>query len=114
MEDDHSKEMRRLCRTTFEGIRSRESRQFSYSTQLEEIVRVHERMSENEMAFGLNLHQMSADLDALAHDVERGRKQWKTTGLSAEQRVQEAERALDKARQKYDSLAEDYDHAKTG
>jgi hypothetical protein len=114
MEDDHAKELKRLCRTTLESLKSRESRQFSYATQMEEVCRVHDRMAENETVFGLNLHQMSVDLDSLAHDMERGRKQWKTTGLAAENRVQEAERALDKAKQKYDSVADDYDMAKTG
>ncbi|KAF2674117.1 RhoGAP-domain-containing protein [Microthyrium microscopicum] len=114
MEDEHSKALRRLCQTTFEGMRSRESRQGSYGSQFEEVIRVHEKMADNEMTYGLNLHQMSVDLDTLAHDMERGRKQWKTTGLSAESRVQEAERALDKAKQKYNALAVDYDHAKSG
>ena len=114
MEDDHSKELRRLCRFTTDSIRNRESRQDSFAGQFVEIISMHERMAENEMSFGLNLHQMSVDLDNLAHEIERGRKQWKAQGLSAEQRVQEAEKALDKAKQKYDSLAEDYDHAKTG
>ena len=57
---------------------------------------------------------MSVDIDTLAHEIERGRKHWKSTGLAAEQRMQEAERLLEKAKQKYDSLAEDYDNAKTG
>jgi len=114
MEDHHSKEMRRLSRTVFDGIRSRDSRQGTYAAQLEKVAQLHESMAENSLAFGLNLHQMSTDLDTMAHEVERGRKQWKTTGIAAEQRVQEAERALDKAKQKYNSLAEDYDHAKSG
>jgi hypothetical protein len=113
-EDDHAKELRRLCKITMDGLRGRESRQGSYASQFEEVIKLHDRMAENEVSFSLNLHQMSADLDTLGYEVERGRKQWKQTGLAAEQRVQEAERMLEKAKQKYDSLAEDYDHAKTG
>jgi hypothetical protein len=114
MEDDHSKEMRRLCRLTAEALGGRDARPASFAYQFEEVIQMHERIAENELSFGLNLHQMSVDLDTLAHEMERGRKQWKATGLSAEHRVQEAEKALDKAKQKYDGLAEDYDHAKTG
>ena len=57
---------------------------------------------------------MHEDLHELAIEKERGRKQWKQTGLSAEKRVQDAEFAMEKAKIKYDSLAEDYDRARTG
>ncbi|GMF73486.1 unnamed protein product [Aspergillus oryzae] len=39
---------------------------------------------------------------------------WKQTGLSAEKRVMEAEAAAEKAKAKYESLAEQYDRVKTG
>ena len=50
----------------------------------------------------------------MAHDMERQRKQWKQSAMVAEQRYQDAVRLLEKSKQKYDSLAVDYDHAKTG
>jgi hypothetical protein len=71
-------------------------------------------MADNGLQFALNLHQMHEDLNQLAYEMEKGRKNWKQVGLTAEQKAQDAERQLDKAKQKYDSLAEDYDHAKTG
>ena len=46
--------------------------------------------------------------------VERGRKHWKQSGLSAEKRVSDSELLMDKAKAKYESLAEDYDRARTG
>lgn len=57
---------------------------------------------------------MHEDLQELATDKERGRKQWKLTGLSAEKKLQDSEFALEKAKMKYASLAEDYDRARTG
>ena len=71
-------------------------------------------MADNGIQFALSLHQMHEDLHELAIEKERGRKQWKQTGLSAEKRVQDAELAMEKAKIKYDSLAEDYDRARTG
>lgn len=114
MEEEHANHLRRLSKTTIDGLRSRDARQGSYAGQFEEVVRIHERMAENGTSFYLNAHQMSTDLEALAHDMERGRKHWKQTASASEQRVQEAERAHDRAKQKYDQLAEDYDRAKTG
>lgn len=57
---------------------------------------------------------MHDDLVELAASMERGRKQWKTTGLSNENRAVELENAMRKSKAKYDSLAEDYDRAKAG
>lgn len=75
---------------------------------------IHDRMADNGIQFALSLHQMHEDLHELAADKERGRKQWKQTGLTAEKRVQDSESAMEKARSKYNSLAEDYDRARTG
>ena len=71
-------------------------------------------MADNGTQFALSLHQMHEDLQELAADKERVRKQWKQTGLSAEKRVQDSETAMEKAKAKYNSLAEDYDRARTG
>ena len=71
-------------------------------------------MSDNGIQFVLSLHQMHEELQDLATNMERGRKQWKQSGLAAEKRVQDAEFAMEKAKAKYDSLAEDYDRARTG
>lgn len=57
---------------------------------------------------------MSEDLTELANNIERGRKQWKQTGLNAEKKVQDAEAQVEKAKAKYDSLAEQYDRVRTG
>ena len=71
-------------------------------------------MADNGIQFALSLHQMHEDLFELATEKERGRKQWKQTGLTAEKRVQDSESAMEKAKMKYNSLAEDYDRVRTG
>jgi uncharacterized protein YajQ (UPF0234 family) len=114
LEEEHANSLKKLCRVTLDGMARKESRQGSYAAHFDEVVRVHEVMAEHGVSFGLNAHQMSIDLDNLAHDMERGRKQWKQTALAAEQRVMDAERLLDKAKLKYDQLAEDYDGVRTG
>ena len=71
-------------------------------------------MADNGVQFALSLHQMHEDLHDLAANMERGRKHWKQNGLSAEKRVQDSESLMEKAKSKYDSLAEDYDRTRTG
>lgn len=57
---------------------------------------------------------MTDELHELANNSERGRKHWKQTGLNAEKRVQDAQFAMEKAKAKYNSLAEQYDRVRTG
>lgn len=71
-------------------------------------------MADNGVQFALSLHQMHEDLHDLAANIERGRKYWKQNGLNAEKRVQDSESMMEKAKAKYDALAEDYDRARTG
>ena len=71
-------------------------------------------MADNGVQFALSLHQMHEDLHDLATNIERGRKLWKQNGLTAEKRVQDAEALMEKAKAKYNALAEDYDRARTG
>lgn len=75
---------------------------------------IHERMADNGSQFAISLEQMHQDLLELAAGIERGRKQWKATGLANEQRVADLEAAMRKSKAKYDSLADDYDRARTG
>ncbi|KAI9776020.1 MAG: hypothetical protein M1839_000622 [Geoglossum umbratile] len=114
LEEVHASGLRKLCKTTHENIRRADNRQGSYAQQLEEVIRIHERMVENGLGFSLSLHQMHDDLLELAANMERGRKHWKQTGMNAERRVQDSESLMEKAKAKYDSLAEDYDRARTG
>lgn len=71
-------------------------------------------MADHGQQFSVSLQQMADDLHELATNIERGRKQWKQTGLSAEKRVVDAESSAEKAKAKYDNLAEQYDRVKTG
>lgn len=106
--------MRKISRSTHDNLRRPEHRQGSFIASYDEITRIHERMADNGSQFSSSLHQMHEDLVELAANIERGRKQWKGTGLSAEQRLVDAEAAMRKSKAKYDSLAEEYDRARTG
>ncbi|KAK5277174.1 Rho GTPase-activating protein, partial [Cryomyces antarcticus] len=114
LEEKHAQGLKKLCKSTHDSSHRPDSRQGSYVAQLDNVTRVHERMADNGVQFALSLHQMHEDLSDLANNVERGRKHWKQTGLNAEKRAQDAESTMEKAKSKYDSLAEDYDRARTG
>ena len=75
---------------------------------------MHERMADNGMQFALSIHQMHEDLNELSNNMDKGRKNWKHEGLNAEKRASDAEGLMERAKAKYDGLADDYDRAKTG
>lgn len=57
---------------------------------------------------------MHENLLQLANKMDGSRKTLKQTGLAAESKVQDAEKLAEKAKAKYDQLAEDLDRVKTG
>lgn len=114
LEEEQSQGLKKLCKTSNDAARRPDNRQGSYVQNYEEVIRIHDSMADNGVQFALSLHQMHEDLHDLVVNMERGRKQWKQSGLSAEKRVQDSEALMEKAKSKYDSLAEDYDRARTG
>lgn len=114
LEEEHAQGLKKLCKASHESSRRSDNRQGTYVQHYHEVISIHDRLADNGIQFSLSLHQMHEDLHDLAANIERGRKQWKQTGLSAEKRVQDSETLVEKAKAKYDSLAEDYDRARTG
>lgn len=89
-------------------------REGSFVIAYDEMMVIHDRMAENAVQFAQSLHQMHDDLVELATVAERNRKGWKTNALAAEQKVADLEAAMRKSKTKYDSLADEYDRARTG
>ena len=114
LEEEQAQGLKKLCRSSHDSVKRPDNRQGSYAQNYDEILSIHDRMADNGVQFALSLHQMHEDLHDLAANMERGRKHWKQSGLSAEKRVQESEALMEKAKSKYDSLAEDYDRTRTG
>ncbi|GAB7362858.1 hypothetical protein MBLNU230_g3160t2 [Neophaeotheca triangularis] len=114
LEEDQATGVKRLAKTQLDNLKRSDGKSGSYATQMAEVMRVHERMGDNGMQFALSLHQMHEDLNELSNTMERGRKQWKHEGLDSEKKATDAEALMQKAKLRYDSLAEDLDRAKTG
>lgn len=95
-------------------MRKPDSRHESYQKQFEQVLHANERIADNGTQFGLALHAMHENLLQLANKMDGSRKTWKQQGLAAENKVQDAEKLAEKAKAKYDQLAEDLDRVKTG
>lgn len=114
LEEEHAGSLKKLSRLTIDGLRKPDSRHESYSTQFEHVLHANERIADNGTQFGLALHAMHENLLQLANKMDASRKTWKQQGLNAENRVQDAEKLAEKAKAKYDQLADDLDRVKTG
>lgn len=79
---------------------------------IQDILEVYTQMAKHSNEFFLYLNQMQYDLNQLAEDAERKRKQIKQFGLAAEQRVLDAERQMERAKAKYDVLARELSNAR--
>ncbi|KAH8886809.1 putative GTPase-activating protein [Thozetella sp. PMI_491] len=114
LEDDHANGLKKLCRTSQDSIQRSDHRGGTFAKAYEDMMAIHERMADNGIQYAMSLHQMQEDLLELAAIAEKSRKGWKQNGLMAEQRYAELEAAMRKSKSKYDTLAEDYDRARTG
>jgi predicted nucleic acid-binding Zn-ribbon protein len=103
-----------MCRHSQESVQKGEHRGGSFAKAYDDMMTIHERMSENGVQFASSLMQMNEDLLELAAMSEKSRKGWKQSGLAAEQRVVDLETAMRKSKHKYDSLAEEYERVRTG
>lgn len=103
-----------MCRISQESAQKGEHRGGSFSKAYDDMMVIHERMSENGVQFSSSLMQMNEDLLELAVMAEKSRKGWKQSGLAAEQRVLDLETQMRKSKAKYDSLAEEYERVRTG
>ena len=114
MEDEHAQGVIKLSKAASEAAPKPEHRQGTYSKSYGAVSRMYDRAAEHGLQFSVAVHQMADDLHELAMNIERGRKHWKQTGLSAEKRVVDAETQAERAKAKYDSFAEQYDRVRTG
>ena len=104
----------RLSESAQAAAKRSDNRQGSYGRSYGQVGFMHKTIAENGSKFGMSLSSIHADLSEMSADKERFRKQLKHDSGTAEKRVQDAEMAMEKARGKYNSLAEDYDRARTG
>lgn len=114
LEEDNAQTLKKVCRVTQDNLRRPDHRQGTFSKAYDEMFYINDRMAENGSTFAASLQIMHDELIELATATERNRKHWKATGLAAEQKVTDLEQTMRKSKAKYDSLADEYERAKTG
>ncbi|KAG9067554.1 hypothetical protein KI688_012338 [Linnemannia hyalina] len=84
-------------------------KQGSYGDGWNHILEMHERMGNNRLELSRDLQVVSEELSAIYKETDRSRKQFKEAGAKQERIVQDHEQNLDKAKQKYDTLTEEWE-----
>lgn len=114
VEEKHAQSLKRLARGTHDLVRRPESRGGTFAQCFEDSTKIHDRMADNGTQFASSLNHMYDELQETIVNIERSRKHWKQTGLEAEKKVADAESGMNKAKGRYNNLAEQYDRARTG
>lgn len=114
IEDRHAQGYKKLLRHATESIRKPEARQGSYAKNFAESLQIHDRMAENTLQLSAALTLMADEVRDMAENAERGRKQWKHATIDAEKKLSDAESAQQKAKDRYNAAAEQYDRVRTG
>ncbi|KAF9349146.1 hypothetical protein BGX34_002013 [Mortierella sp. NVP85] len=75
------------------------------------VLEIHERLGNNRLEFSRDLQVLSEELSSIYKETDRSRKQFKEAGAKQERIVQEHEQNLEKTKQKYDTLTEEWERA---
>ncbi|KAG0206326.1 hypothetical protein BGX28_002227 [Mortierella sp. GBA30] len=94
-----------------DGPNSAHYKQGSYGDCWSHILEMHERMGNNRLEFSRDLQVVSEELSTIYKETDRSRKQFKEAGAKQERTVQEHEQSLEKAKQKYETLTEEWERA---
>ncbi|KAG0256227.1 hypothetical protein BG011_004693 [Mortierella polycephala] len=86
-------------------------KQGTYGDCWSHLLEMHERMGHNRLELSRDLQVVSEELLTIYKETDRSRKQFKEAGAKQERIVQEHEQNLEKAKQKYDSLTEEWERA---
>lgn len=114
LEDRYAQGYKKLVRHASESIRKPEARQGSYYRNFEESLRLNDRLAENGLQLATALQAMAEELRDMAETSEKGRKHWKHNAMDAEKKVADAENAQQKAKDRYNTAAEQYEKVRTG
>ncbi|ANB13929.1 Rgd1p [Sugiyamaella lignohabitans] len=114
LENEHMGQVRKLASSAISEFAKPEYRQGTFAGQLNQLIKVNERSCDAARSFTTALVTMQKELANLSATVDKSRKSIKESALRHERQLLEAEQQAEKAKSKYDSLAEEFDKVRTG
>ncbi|KAI9308068.1 Rho GTPase activation protein [Cunninghamella echinulata] len=110
IEEEYGKQMTKLSQSLSESFKSH-PRSSTFGNAWTATLKVHENIGEQRIRFAGDITEVADDLQLLVKDTEKARKQAKDFGAKQEKILTDAELALEKSKQKYDMLSEEWERA---
>jgi len=107
VEDEYGRTLQKTARSAAEVYAQNEGKAGSFVTAWQSSMRVHEVMADNRVKFAARLNEMSDELNNLAKEVEKNRKQTKDLSSRYEKSLTDAEAATEKAKARLISTHEE-------
>ncbi|CEG72035.1 hypothetical protein RMATCC62417_07664 [Rhizopus microsporus] len=111
IEEEYGKQMIKLAQSMSESFDKGHINLRSFGTSWLSFLKVHEKIGEQRMKFASDIVEVADDVQIMCKDTEKGRKQIKELGLRHEKNRVDAEITLEKSKQKYEQLSEDWEKA---
>ncbi|KAI7899699.1 Rho GTPase activation protein [Cokeromyces recurvatus] len=111
IEEEYGKQMIKLSQSMIESYDKSHTKVSSYGQAWCQFLRVHEKIGDQRVKFSNDISEVSDDVQIMYKDTEKSRKQVKEMGIRHERTRLDAENLLEKCRQKYDILSEEWERA---
>ncbi|CEP08630.1 hypothetical protein [Parasitella parasitica] len=111
IEEEYGKQMIKLAQSMTESYDKGHSKSSSYGTVWTQFLKVHETIGDQRVKFSGDIAEIADDVQIMCKDTEKSRKQVKELGIRHERNRLDAENSLEKSKQKYDMLSEDWERA---
>ncbi|KAL0095102.1 Rho GTPase activation protein [Phycomyces blakesleeanus] len=111
IEEEYGRQMIKLTQTMSETVDKAPLRTGTLSDSWSSYLKVHEKVGENRVRFSQDIVDISDDLLFLHRDTEKERKQIKDLGIKHEKLLGDADIALEKVKQRYDQMSEEWEKA---
>lgn len=114
MEAEHSQHLKKTSRAMVDSFKRPEIPTGTFQSQILEIVRATDRLGDAGNGYIDSMHRIHDEISTFVKDIDRQRKLEKETALRNEKNLLDAEQLAEKAKARYESVAEELDRVRTG
>ncbi|KAI7895986.1 Rho GTPase activation protein [Mucor mucedo] len=111
IEEEYGKQMIKLAQTMTESYDKSHAKPSTYGLIWTSFLKVHETIGDQRVKFSADIAEVADDVQIMSKDTEKSRKQVKEIGVRHERNKLDSELSLEKSKQKYDMLSEDWERA---
>jgi len=113
IEEEYAKSLIKLCQGALESLdKENVNRKLgSFNRNYIKFVKMHAKVGQNHLEFAQKINDTNDSITATFKNTERSRKQLKEAGIKYKKNLIESDVVLEKTRQKYENLSQNWDEA---